>query len=244
MPDIFCDSNFDKDILKYTNSELMWIRRQMYRALYLDEENNIFLIKQKNFLKKIIMNEHERKKQQKSLGIEINFKDKIKKSLSITSLFSGFLESSIISSISLIIYSSIVCQFCFKPLGKFINQGKNCKKCKILLCKNCTCDFEWYNGKFCYCIECFSKTYLNNLKYGIQPKLQNNNIIMSGSELRKKIILKIDTELEKRFTKRSEEISNFCNAIERQIKIEEKCNKIRNGSIKSSNLLSVPIIIP
>ncbi|CEF67377.1 Zinc finger, FYVE/PHD-type domain and Zinc finger, RING/FYVE/PHD-type domain-containing protein [Strongyloides ratti] len=245
MFDVFCEGNFDRDILKYTNSELMWIRRQMYRALYLDEENHIFLTKQEVFLGKIIMKEYkEKKRQQENLDDELNFKDKIQKSVSTLSLFSGTSETSIISSISLLVYSSVVCHFCSKPLGKLINRGKNCKKCKIILCKNCIYDFEWCNGKCYYCIECFAEMYLNNIKYGIQPKLQNKNMLMGGTELRKKIIIKIDSELEKRFIKRSEEISNFCNAMERQIKIEEKCNKIRNGPIESSNLLSVPIIMP
>uniref|UniRef100_A0A0K0FB15 RabBD domain-containing protein n=1 Tax=Strongyloides venezuelensis TaxID=75913 RepID=A0A0K0FB15_STRVS len=242
MHDIFCESNFDKDILKYSNSELMWIRRQLYRALFLDEENHKFLIKQEMFLKKLIMDEYKKKRVENKVNIETENHNAIKKSVSTVSLFSNSSETSIISSISLLVFSSIVCQSCSKLLGRLINRGESCKKCKIVICKNCSYTFEWYNGKCLYCIECFAETYLNVIKYGLQPKIQNKSIQMGGAEVRKKIILKIDSELERRFTERSEEISNFRNAFERQLKIEEQCNKIRNGPIKSTNLLSVPTI--
>uniref|UniRef100_A0A0N5CFT8 RabBD domain-containing protein n=1 Tax=Strongyloides papillosus TaxID=174720 RepID=A0A0N5CFT8_STREA len=242
MHDIFCESNFDKDILKYSNSELMWIRRQLYRALFLDEENHKFLIKQEVFLKKLIMDEYKKKRDENKVNSGTENQNAMKKSVSTVSLFSNSSETSIISSISLLVFSSIVCQSCSKLLGRLINRGESCKKCKMVICKNCSYTFDWYNGKCLYCIECFAETYLNVIKYGLQPKIQNKNIQMGGAEVRKKLIIKIDNELERRFTERSEEISNFRNAFERQLKIEERCNKIRNGPIKSSNLLSVPTI--
>uniref|UniRef100_A0A0N4ZFW9 FYVE-type zinc finger domain-containing protein n=1 Tax=Parastrongyloides trichosuri TaxID=131310 RepID=A0A0N4ZFW9_PARTI len=242
MPDAFSESTFSDDILKYTNSELMWIRRQLYRALSLDEENHAFLKKQENFIKDYIMEEY-RKKAKKRASLEMSkdsIQQKIKKSASSLSLFSGTSETSIMSSISLLVFSSIVCSSCSEPLGRLINRGENCKKCKILLCKSCSYSFDWHNGKCFYCIECFSETYLNVIKCGLKPKIQNKNISLEGRELRKKLILKIDAELGKRFVERSDEISKFCTAMDRHIKIEEKCNEIRKGPIHPSNLLTVP----